>query len=239
MITYDNLETINVKKPVERVPFISNLTKGKMVLDIGCFDETAQVKVNTEHWLHLEIAKKAKQVVGIDNSDLLPTQGLKVNENSYIYKADATDIPLSILADKIFDVVVAGEFIEHIENHISFLKYVQKNFKNSTIVISTPNGMAVSNFLMGLIRKEVQHPDHLHVFSYKTLYTVCSRAGFSDFEIIPYYFYATEMIKKSSGFKRILVQFIEKAIKIAEYFFPLNCMGYILVINNKELPEKI
>ena len=92
--------------------------------------------------------------------------------------------------------------------------------------------MAVSNFMMGLIKREVQHPDHLHVFSYKTLYIVCTRAGFTDFEIIPYQFYATEMILKSTGFKKFMVKCIEKFIKFLERLFPLNCMGYIVVINN-------
>jgi len=232
VLTFDNLEKIHVRKPVERVPFISSLTTGKTVLDIGCFDETAQSKINTDYWLHAQITKRAKKVTGVDNSELIPPEGIKENENCYIYKGDATNISPSILKDTVFDMVVAGEFIEHIENHVSFFKYVKENFKNSTIVISTPNGMAFSNFLMGMIKREVQHPDHLHVFSYKTLYVVCKRAGFTDFEIIPYQFYATEMILKSTGFKKTMVKGIEKFIKFFERIFRLNCMGYIVVINN-------
>jgi methyltransferase family protein len=232
VLTFDNLEKIKIGKPVYRVPFMSDLTIGKTVLDIGCYDETAQVKINTEHFLHDQIVKKAKKVVGIDNSNLLPPQGIKDGENSYIYRSDATDIPAAILAENKFDVVIAGEFIEHIENHMIFFRYLKDNLKNCTIAISTPNGMAFSNFLMGMIRKEVQHPDHLHFFSYKILYTVCTRAGFTDFEIIPYYFYATEMILKSKGLKRFIVKGIEKFIRVFEWCFPLNCMGYIVVIKN-------
>ena len=85
VLTFDNLERISVRKPVERVAYMSNLSNGKTVLDIGCYDETSQVKVNTGHWLHAEITKRAKKVVGIDNSELIPAEGIKENENCYIY----------------------------------------------------------------------------------------------------------------------------------------------------------
>jgi len=94
---------------------------------------------------------------------------------------------------------MAGEFIEHLENHMEFLRYLKDNFKNCTFALSTPNGMAISNVIMAMARMEVQSPDHLQHYSYKILYTVCTRVGFTDFEIIPYYFYATEMIMKSKG----------------------------------------
>lgn len=235
MLTYDNLESITIRKPVARVRYISSLTEGRVVLDIGCYDETALSKKNTQHYLHQEIVFNAKEVVGIDSSSLLPADGFRDADNSYIYKTDVFNIPDFLISNTPFDTIVAGEFIEHIENHVYFLKYIRENFKSATLVISTPNGMAISNFLMGLIRKEVQHPDHIHIFSYKTLYTIFLRAGYSDFEIIPYHFYATEMIINSKGLKRFLVIGIEKAIKFLEWFFPLNCMGYIVVANKKDV----
>ena len=47
--------------------------------------------------------KKAKKVVGIGNSNLLPPQGIKDGENSYIYRSDATNIPAEI-----FTYIIAG-----------------------------------------------------------------------------------------------------------------------------------
>ena len=76
---------------------MSDLTIGKTVLDIGCYDEISRIKVNTEHFLHDQIIKKAKKVVGVDNSKLLPAEGVKDRESSYIYKCNVTNIPAEIL----------------------------------------------------------------------------------------------------------------------------------------------
>ncbi|KVN08197.1 hypothetical protein WT09_30705 [Burkholderia stagnalis] len=229
MISYRNFEHIPVRTPVDRIQFISDLAKNSTVLDIGCYDETALSKVGTKHYLHHQITEKAKRVVGVDNSSLIPDEGIADTENSRIYRSDACDLPAALTDGVSYDVIVAGEFIEHIENHVAFLKAVRERFPGSKLVISTPNGAAMSNFIMSLLRKEAQHPDHLHVFSYKTLNTVFTRSGYKNFEIIPYHFYATELILNSRGIMKYLVSGAEKIIKIAERFFPMSCMGYIVV----------
>src|SRR5690242_14057354 len=56
---YDPLERLHVRRPVDRVDFISERCRGKRVLDIGCFDETALVKRDTKHYLHGRISAVA------------------------------------------------------------------------------------------------------------------------------------------------------------------------------------
>ena len=96
------------------------------------------------------------------------------------------------------------------------------------MVLSTPNGGCFSNTLLGIFGREAQHPDHLHVFSYKILNTICLRAGLSDYKIIPYKFYATEMILASRGFKRVSARLTERLVNGVEYVFPLLSFGYIV-----------
>lgn len=228
-IDYATLAKLPVGRPVDRLAYISNLCNNQSVLDIGCFDETALNKRDTQHWLHGRIVKQARRVVGIDSSTLIPADGLPTGPNSIIYKGDGVEFDADSLSGDV-DIVVAGEFIEHIENPSRFFNNIKRNFPGRTLVISTPNGGCFANTLLGSIGREVQHPDHLHNFSFKILNTLCLRAGFQDWEIIPYQFYATEMILQTRGIKRLMVIIVERSIRTVERFFPLLSFGYIVRI---------
>jgi len=228
-LKYETLEKLKIGHPVDRLEYISAHCTNKIVLDIGCLDETALIKKDTKHWLHGRIASKAKRVIGIDNSHLIPSNGIITSPSSIIYQGDG--IHLKTLPEKIsIDIVVAGEFIEHIENPLEFFRVTKDNFPSKELIISTPNGVSVANTMLGLIGREVQHRDHLHNFTYKILNTICQRVEFKDWKIIPYKFYATEMLLNSSGLKKILVIFIERFIRILEHIFPLLSFGYIVHI---------
>lgn len=227
-LNYATLAKISVQRPVDRLTFISNLCKEQSVLDVGCFDETSLTKHETEHWLHRRISQQARQVIGVDSSNLIPSEGIQTGKFSRIFKGDGVDISPDILKKDKYDIIVAGEFIEHIESPLRFFKNMKQHFPGRTLVISTPNGGCFANTLLGSIGREVQHPDHLHIFSYKTLNTLCMRAGFQDWEIIPYRFYATEMILQSKGARRALVITVERFIRLVEKLFPLLSFGYIV-----------
>ena len=227
-LTYETLEQLAVEQPVERIPFISEICRGKRVLDLGSLDETALVKRDTEHWLHGRLGEVAAEVIGIDCSESLPADGLTTGSKSRIYKGDATDPQIPGRRDDEIDVIVAGEFIEHIDSPLAFFRTMKRRFPGRELVISTPNGLAFSNTLLGAARREAQHPDHVHVFTYKILNTLASRAGFAAWEIRPYRFYATEMILNSRGAKRVLAVVVERFVRVVERLFPLLSFGYVL-----------
>ncbi len=58
-LKYETLERIEVSRPVDRLAYIVELCRSKRVLDIGCLDETAIIKKDTEYWLHGRIAEVA------------------------------------------------------------------------------------------------------------------------------------------------------------------------------------
>ncbi len=229
-LTYETLERLAVRKPVDRLSFIADLCRGKTVLDVGCLDETALVKRDTEHWLHGRIGTVAKDVVGIDISEQIPPDGLVTGPNSVIRRGNGVDPRPEDLGGREVEIVVAGEFIEHIDAPLEFFRNIRASFPGRELVISTPNGPSFANTLLGMIGREVQHRDHLHVFSYKILHTLCLRAGFEDWEIIPYRFYATEMILQSHGLKRTFVRIVEASIRVVERMFPLLSFGYVVRI---------
>jgi 2-polyprenyl-3-methyl-5-hydroxy-6-metoxy-1,4-benzoquinol methylase len=227
-LTYETLELLRVRRPVDRVAWIAEACTGKLVLDVGCYDETALQKRQTEHWLHGRLAATARKVVGVDNSADVPAEGMQTAPNASIHRGDGVHVDPALVGGQPFDVVVAGEFIEHIENPLDFMRDVKARLPGVELILSTPNGVSFANTLLGTIRREVQHPDHLHAFTFKVLNTLCLRAGFQHWEILPYRFYATEMILNSRGAKRFLVMAVERAIRIVEWFFPLLCFGYIV-----------
>jgi 2-polyprenyl-3-methyl-5-hydroxy-6-metoxy-1,4-benzoquinol methylase len=224
-LAYETLEPLRTTRPVERVGFMSSRCRGKRVLDIGCLDETALEKRDTEEWLHRRIGAVAQTVIGIDLSDRLPHEGLVTGPNSRIMKGDGTNPDIDCAE---IDIIIAGEFIEHIPNPLDFLSTMRARYPGREMLLSTPNGTSFANALLGTIGREAQHQDHLMTSTYKTLNTLCRRAGCRDWDIIPYRFYATEMLLQTSGAKRIAVRAVEAAIRLYERLFPLRSFGYVV-----------
>ncbi len=225
-LTYNLFERIYIQKPVNRILFISEACRDKTVIDIWCYDETGLVKQWTSLWLHGVIAKFAKNVTGIDSSSSIPDEWIKTSDNSIIYKGELQSLNKDILLNS--DILIAWELIEHIPNVEDFFVYIHNNAKWKKLICSTPNATAIHNILLGLIGRESQHMDHVHIFSYKTLNTLCKRAWFKSWNIITYHVKFSEMILKSSGFKKLLLISFEKMINFFEYLFPLLA-GWLII----------
>lgn len=226
-LTYNNFEKLNLKKPVYRIDYFINHCKNKYILDLGSYDETAvNIKSDTKYWLFSELEKYAKELVGIDIA--LPNESI-IYKSASILRKDVFEINKNTFYKA--EIITAGEILEHLPSPLNFFQFIKQEFQEKEILLSTPNGLNFGNTLMGLIKREVQHIDHLHVFTYKTLNTLCEKTGFQEWEIIPYHFFATEMkLKSKSKIMKGLITMIEKIINGVEYLFPLLSMGYIVRI---------
>lgn len=233
-LRYTPLEAISLDRPVDRIKYIVSACAGRRVLDLGAMDETAwNSKRGRGTWLHEEIARVALRVEGVDNSSLVPPSGLPTAQNALIRRGDIEDLGRLITElDEVPDAVVAGELIEHMENPLQFLRRLAQipRLAGSELILSTPNATALHNFLIGLARRESTHHDHLCILSYKTLTTLCSRAGFSNWRIIPYYSRFTEMQERHSGLSRLVIRAAERVINCLEWLFPLVSFGYVVRI---------
>ncbi|MDD5362919.1 MAG: methyltransferase domain-containing protein [Ignavibacteria bacterium] len=229
-LDYTPLEKLQIRRPVDRIVFIKSNCYGKKVIDMGCYDETALIKLDTTFWLHREICHAADEVIGIDNAAELPETGKKFFENEYMFKCDVLNFAKVIDSNVKYDIVIAGELIEHLQDTLDFLKTIKKDFKGEYLLLTTPNAVSLSNVLLGLTKRESCHKDHYQVYSYKTLNTLLIRAGFTEWEIIPYHVKYTEMILNSKGLSKIIIKFFEKVINLAEYIFPLLSGGLIVKI---------
>jgi hypothetical protein len=230
-LQYTPTERIQVPSPVTRIKYITEACVNKTVLDLGCYDETALIKNNTETYLFAAIDAVAKNHIGIDNSSLLPEEGIIFSPTSRIIKGDIRSLKETNIKTDEIEILIAGELIEHIPNTLDFFKLLKVEFANKKIICSTPNTTSLSNIILALFKRESCHIDHYQVYSYKTLNTLCRTAGFTNWKIIPYHVKYTEMILRSKGLKKIFVQGCEKIINLLEYIFPLTGGGFIIDID--------
>jgi Methyltransferase domain len=233
-LRYTPLEAIALARPVDRIRHIAAACAGRCVLDLGALDETAwKCKRGRGVWLHEEIANVARRVNGIDNSEMIPPAGLTTAANARITRGEIMELePLLAGLDERPEVVVAGELIEHLENPLQFLRQFHgaRGLAGSLLIFSTPNATALHNVLVGAIGRESTHHDHLCILSYKTLATLCRRAGFSDWTIVPYYARFTEMRERHRGPARLAIQMVERAVNCLEWLFPLLSFGYVVEV---------
>ena len=223
-LTFTPLEGIHVRAPVDRIDYVVDHCRDRHVLDLGCYDETALVKRETDAWLHGRIASVAASVLGIDSSAAIPEEGIATGPRSRIMRGDATALAKA-LAGQTVDVVVAGELIEHLPNALEFLKTVKTHAAGRRFIATTPNATSLTNLVLALAARESTHPDHLQVLSYKTLHTLCLRARFESWSIVPYYVRYTEMILRSAGARRTVVRAAERLVNTWEHAFPCTPGG--------------
>lgn len=159
---------------VQRVEFIKKMCAGKKVLHLGCTDYPyTENAIEHQRLLHFELGKIAGELYGFDfdqpGIDILEKAGVKNLYRADLEKLD--EVPL----DEIFDVIIAGEMIEHLSNPGLFLRGIRRFMNEETnLVITTINAYSGMRFLMYGLRgrggtNEPVHPDHVAYYSYKTL----------------------------------------------------------------------
>lgn len=231
-LRYDPLERLRVPRPVDRIAYVAEACRGRKVLDLGALDETAFAqKHGRGTWLHERIAAVAQYVVGVDSSPAVPKEGLSTASNARIVRGDIEDID-AMLEESGFqpDIVVAGELIEHVPNPVAFLQGLKTSprLAGCTLILTTPNATAAHNVAVGLLSRESTHRDHLCILSYKTLHTLCTRAGLEHFELVPYRSAFVEMRARNPGLGGAVVAAGEKAVNAVEWLFPLLSFGWIV-----------
>lgn len=151
--------------------------KNKKILDFGCFDGTLLSLVNNRN----------NQFYGIDANDFAVKQarkkGIKVKQ---FFFDDVTKVPF---ADKFFNLIAAGEIIEHIYDTDFFLRELKRILKpGGYLLISTPNIASLGRRLLLLFGispiieispNEIDSPGHIRYFTFKTLEGLLKKHGLS------------------------------------------------------------
>lgn len=147
------------------------------MLDVGCIGHDLSYRRNSV-WLHKVLHECAASVTGLDY-DVENVARLQ-REGYAAVCADATDFDL----DMAFDVVVAGELLEHLVNPAGFLACVQKHLlPDGLLVLTTPNAQGLCYCLQNLfLGHELENPDHVCFYTPRTLACLLRKCGFEMIE---------------------------------------------------------
>ncbi len=153
------------------IKYLETLTplRGKTMLDVGCaigllVDEANRYGVKAEG---IDISKSA---VAYGNKQHLPLS----NQTSVSWRKKKKNTMR-------YDIITALSVIEHDADPFGMLQSLYDMTKpNGIVVLSTPNFDTVYRKLMGRRWVGYQHPEHLWIFTPKTITRLLQQAGFVD-----------------------------------------------------------
>lgn len=164
-----------------RWDFMRLLVEGKDVLDIGPAELVGTVnEQKRERWLHGRIAEVARRLVSIEASE----------EQVEVFRAEGFDMRLgnaeTFDLGETFDVIVAGELIEHLSNPGMFLERVRRHLRpGGVLALTTPNRYGAQS-IFAVLRTGVHPPyrkplaKHVVYFDSDSLSALLERHGFGN-----------------------------------------------------------
>lgn len=141
----------------------SLIKKSDAVLDVGFFGQG--LKSSESNSPHQLIKSAAADVYGLDLN--LTDEFLVANSGGHYFKYNAENFKFEVK----FDVIFAGDLLEHLSNPGLFLDACRQNLiDGGRLVITTPNCFNLFNLAEKLSKYEpTVNKDHACYFNYKTL----------------------------------------------------------------------
>jgi Methyltransferase domain len=225
------LARLRVPRPVDRYEYIRRRCAGRRVLDLGAYDETEVERPQhaSWRWLHAVVADSAKEVLGVDASpSLRDSGGIDTKVGTRIVYGSVEDLT-AIVEDYQPDLIVAGELIEHTQDTLGWLSRLARQAPGVQLIATTPNTTSIVNMLLTLGSRENAHPDHIHVYSYRTLSTIAGRVPVRDMTITPYWYDPHLFYSRVPAAAGVLVTAFDRAVlRPIQWLWPLSAFGLIL-----------
>jgi 2-polyprenyl-3-methyl-5-hydroxy-6-metoxy-1,4-benzoquinol methylase/glycosyltransferase involved in cell wall biosynthesis len=196
---------------LHRYAYTTQFVHNKRVLDLAC----------GEGYGSYLLARSAESVVGID----IDEKTIKHARNKYIKRnlefkvGSITEVPIT--DERLFDVAVCFEALEHIEDHEKLLSEVKRLLTpDGVFIVSTPNKTAYSD------EPQFNNPFHVH-----ELY-------FDEFkELFEKYFRNVKFLgQRIYCNSNIWPVFSSGDNKIVEYLIDRNPKEFVFVENDKRIP---
>ena len=214
---------------LHRYKFAKEFVKDKIVLDLAC----------GEGYGSFLMADTAKKVIGIDiDKETIEHASLKyLRDNLKFVSGSMTNIPLD--GEKIFDIIVCFEAIEHIKEQEQLIKEVKRLLKKDGIlIISTPNAYIYSQKPGYNI---FQNPFHLKEMRYEEFGEIL-KTNFKEIFIYGQKVYPASNIFpifNSNNLVEITEYYIEKKEKEFSFVSPgrKEAVYFIALASNSLIPK--
>lgn len=163
----------------DKVNTIVNECRNKSVLDLGIVDHDVRYEQKKD-WLHRKLKNVAKEITGLD----INKEAIKIlkSKGYNVVSADAENFNLK----NKFEVIVAGDLIEHLNNVGMFLNSVKKHMNKDSILIATiPNCLSLSNWLELIFFGRIKYINDEHTIWYdeNTIKRILENHGFTIKEL--------------------------------------------------------
>lgn len=169
----------NVAWNDHKIRFMVKYCRGKSVLDIGCVQHNPKNHMS-RYWLHKALSRVASEIEGIDSYEAGVIYLREMGFNVFVDSAHGFS------RGRDFDVIVAGDVIEHLENFDGFLESCKRHMHiNTRLLISTPNPWYWRNVVKATLFSEVgNNPEHTCWFCPRTLRQLVNRHGMDVGEVV-------------------------------------------------------
>ena len=181
---------------VDRVAYLEEAARGRTVahvgfVDSGCWEYHAQF----DSWLHAHLDDVSSALVGLDLDELGVAEARRRGYDAHCVDC-SDDTAVEAIGLEPSDVVIAGEIIEHLDNSGSFLDGLHSLTRpGGRLVVTTPNSSGLMNAIAAaLAGYEVNHPDHVTLYS---CFTLCNLLRRHDWEVTEVATYVPE-VKESA-----------------------------------------
>ena len=159
--------------------YVASQCAGRRVLDVGCADHHAAAECSST-WLHKHIHKAAAYALGVD---LAEPEVVKLRAKGYnMIVSDAQTVQIG----ERFDVIVAGEIIEHVDCPGALLRNLREHLcPQGRLILTTPNPFYALHWFEAMFcdPRRRWNPEHVAWFDSFTLSNLLARCGFSVDEV--------------------------------------------------------
>lgn len=173
---------------VDRTDHLVQTVSGRRAVHVGFVDSGCwEYHDRFDSWLHAHLDRSARHLVGLD----LDVAGVQ-RAASLGFEAHAVDCSdpdaVAELGIEPAEVVVAGEVIEHLDDPGRFLTGLHDLVvPGGELVVTTPNASGLLNAgAAALAGYEVNHPDHVTLYSCFTLTNLLARHGWTTTTVSTY-----------------------------------------------------